>query len=269
MPCADALLGCGASSFIIASSRGEGKRGGFRVGPSDCDDAWASLAAHILVAHERGLAADLSLSSANGSLEMLAAGDETRATVSAWLESYVSRPHPDLGRRGPVCPFVAPAVAAGAVWFAAHRFDGEPSLERMTRILEEALQCFQLLAWQEEKVELASLIVTFPDLAEDDWHLIDDAHRASKTRFVEAGLMLGQFHPACEEPAAHNAAFPVNRAPLPLMAIRHIASHDILFLAENPHWVEHFGAWLARRGVALKHPLYRERFEQVLRGVAP
>lgn len=242
------------------------------MGRSDRDDGWASRVAHSLVAHDRGLAADLAPLSADGaigSLQMLAAGDETHDTVSAWLASYVSQPHPDLGRPGAVCPFVAPAVAAGTVFFAAYRFDGEPSLERMTGALEEALRCFQLLAWQGEKVDLASLIVTFPDLAQDDWHLIDDGHSASKTRFVEAGCMLGQFHPACEEPAAHNAAFPVNRAPVPLMVIRHIASHDILFLDENPHWVEHFGAWLARRGVSLKHPLYRRRFEQVLRRFAP
>ena len=240
------------------------------MGQSDRDDGWATLA--TLVAHDRGLAADplpLTADRAVSSLQVLAEGDETYETVSAWLASYVSQPHPDLGRSGPVCPFAAPALAAGTVFFTAYRFDGEPSLERMTRALEEALRCFQLLAWQEEKVDLASLIVTFPDLAQDDWHLIDDGHRASKTRFVEAGCMLGQFHPACEEPAAHNAAFPVNRAPVPLMVIRHIASHDILFLDEDPNWVEHFGAWLGRRGISLKNPQYRRRFEQVLRRFAP
>lgn len=227
------------------------------------------------MAHDRALAPDLSPLSANGvnggisSLQMLAADDEALEPVNAWLTSYVTQPHPDLGRTGPVCPFVAPAVSAGTVFFASYRFDGEPSLERMNRALEEALRCFQLLAWQEEKVELASLIVIFPDLEQDDWHLIDDGHSASKTKFVEAGCMLGQFHPECEEPAARNPAFPVNRAPLPLMVIRHIASHDILFLDENPHWVEQFGEWLTRRKIRLKNPQYRQRFEQVLRRFGP
>ena len=234
---------------------------------SDRDDGWWATLAN-LVAQDRGLAADLSPLDADGagsSLQVLAEDDEALEPIHDWLESYISQPHPDLGRPGPVCPFVAPAVAAGTVYFAAYRFDGEPSLERMTHALEEALRWFQLLAWQEEKVELASLVIIFPDLEENDWHLIDDGHAASKTMFVEAGCMLGQFHPACEEPAARNPAFPVNRAPLPLMVIRHIASHDILFLDENPHWVEHFGEWLARRKVSLKHPQYRQRFEQVLR----
>jgi hypothetical protein len=195
---------------------------------------------------------------------MLAPGDETYDTVTEWLDSYVTKPHPDLGRTGAVCPFVAPAISAGTVWIAAYRFDGEPTLERMNRALEESLQSFQLLAWQEEKIDLASLVVTFPDLTEEDWHLIDEGHAASKTMFVEAGTMLGQFHPECEAPAARNEAFPVNRAPIPLMAIRHIAAHDILFLDENPHWVEHFGAWLQRRKISLHHS-YRRRFEQVRR----
>lgn len=239
------------------------------MGRSDRDDGWATLASlATVVAHDRALAADLSPLPADGgasSLEVLAAGDETRDEVSAWLASYVSQPHPDLGRPGPVCPFVAPAVAAGTVFYVACRFDGEATLERMTDALDEALRCFQLLAWQEEKVELASLVVIFPDLAEADWHLIDDSHSANKTKFVEAGCMIGQFHPTCDEPAARNPDFPVNRAPLPLIVIRHIASHDILFLDENPHWVEHFGEWLTRRKISLKNPQYRRRFEQVLR----
>lgn len=232
------------------------------MGRRDRDNGWATLA--TLVAHDRELAADLPPLSADSSLEMLSAGDETYDTVTEWLESYVTQPHPDLGRRGAVCPFVAPAISAGTVWIAAWRFDGEPSLERMKHALEESLQCFQLLAWQKEKIDLATLIVTFPDLGREDWHLIDDGHAASKTMFVEAGTMLGQFHPECEAPAARNPAFPVNRAPIPLMAIRHIAAHDILFLDENPHWVEHFGAWLERRKISLHHA-YRRRFEQVRR----
>ncbi|MER7309833.1 DUF6875 domain-containing protein [Streptomyces griseoluteus] len=44
-----------------------------------------------------------------------AAADHAR--VEEWLRGYVGAPHPDLGRNGPVCPFVPPALNAGAAQF--------------------------------------------------------------------------------------------------------------------------------------------------------
>ena len=44
----------------------------------------------------------------------LAEGDLTALrTVADWIRSYVVRPHKDLGRAGPVCPFVPAAWNAG------------------------------------------------------------------------------------------------------------------------------------------------------------
>ena len=34
-----------------------------------------------------------------------------------WLESFIMKPHPKLGRRGEVCPFVKPAHSEGALAF--------------------------------------------------------------------------------------------------------------------------------------------------------
>jgi heptaprenyl diphosphate synthase len=48
--------------------------------------------------------------------------------------------------------------------------------------------------------------------------------------------MIGQFHPECAEPAARNPAFRVSRSPVPLVAIRFMAVHDILFLGEQANW---------------------------------
>jgi heptaprenyl diphosphate synthase len=199
-----------------------------------------------------------------GSLRLLTAGDQTHELISHWLRSWVARPHPELGRPGAVCPFVAQALATDKVSIAGYRFGAAPDLERMTRALEQAMEYFPELLREEDKPDLVSLVVAFPDLGPEHWHLIDDGHGANKTRFVEDGLMLGQFHPACETPAIHNRAFPVNRAPVPLMVVRRMAVHDILFLEEKPVWVEHYTAWLARRRITLDNPLYRRRFEQAV-----
>jgi heptaprenyl diphosphate synthase len=198
------------------------------------------------------------------SLRLLTVGDQTHEMISDWLRSYVARPHPELGRSGAVCPFVAQALAGHKVSIAACEFCAEPDLKGMIRALEQGIEYFRALVREEDEPELVSLVIVFRDLDREQWHLIDDGHCEIKTRFVEDGLMLGQFHPACEAPAAHNPAFPVNRAPIPLMVIRHMAAHDILFLEDSPAWVEHYAAWLTRRGITLNRSLYRQRLDRAL-----
>src|SRR5258706_12169497 len=45
-----------------------------------------------------------------------------RATFGAglaWIKRFIMQPHPDLGRRGAVCPFAKPAHEARAMQFCA------------------------------------------------------------------------------------------------------------------------------------------------------
>ena len=40
-------------------------------------------------------------------------------TVADWIKSFVVRPHKDLGRDGPVCPFVPEALERKTHWLAS------------------------------------------------------------------------------------------------------------------------------------------------------
>ena len=40
-------------------------------------------------------------------------------TVSDWIKSFVARPHKDIGRDGPVCPFVPGALERKILWLAS------------------------------------------------------------------------------------------------------------------------------------------------------
>jgi tryptophan 2,3-dioxygenase len=192
-------------------------------------------------------------------LTPLSARDQTYELVSKWLASYITRPHPELGRRGPVCPFVAQALAVDSVFLAAYRFDSERDLEHVMLAIDEGIERFWGLTQEQDSPDLLALIVVFPDLEREYWQLIDEAHRASKSGVVQKGLMLGQFHPSCDAPAAHNTSFPVNRAPIPLLVIRHMSAHDILFLEHDPVWRDHYKATLARRGVPVEDRARRAR----------
>lgn len=67
---------------------------------------------------------------------------------------------------------------------------------------------------------------------------------------VERGIMIGQFHPQCRTAAVHNPTWrSVSIAPHPLIAMRKMVMHDILFLREKRWFLEYekrFGASLER-----------------------
>ena len=45
-------------------------------------------------------------------------------TVADWIKSFVARPHKDLGRDGPVCPFVPEALERKTLWLASEHIAG-------------------------------------------------------------------------------------------------------------------------------------------------
>jgi hypothetical protein len=38
--------------------------------------------------------------------------------VAAWIKTFVAKPHKDLGRAGPVCPFVPGSLQRNTLWLA-------------------------------------------------------------------------------------------------------------------------------------------------------
>ena len=183
-------------------------------------------------------------------LTPLPSQDETSQMVWEWMSSYVARPHPELGRRGPVCPYVGQALAAVGVELTSCRFGEEQDLERMKLAIGEGMERFRELSRAAGASGPSALVVTFPDLREENRHLVDEAHLACKTEAVSEGVMLGQFHPSCDAPAVHNPAFAVNRSPVPLIVVRAMSSHDVLFLDSDPVWMGHYRAAMERDGLA-------------------
>lgn len=190
---------------------------------------------------------------------------ETLAAVDRWLHDYVRRPHPLLGRSGPVCPFVAPAQRAESLEARVRLIGPTPSASLIVEMLRCALEEFDLLPWRGSNPSLRALLLVVPDLPDDRLHLLDVAHREVKPEAVRRGMMIGQFHSGCQEPAARNAAFPVSRSPVPLVAFRKMALHDVLFLRERRDWfleyLRRFGPRY-RAGKESIEPLFVQMFEQ-------
>jgi hypothetical protein len=193
--------------------------------------------------------------------------DPTVAAVRNWLTDYICRPHESIGRGGAVCPFVSPSLRAGSLEILLRPVGPAPSPSTVTELLRRSLDEFDRIEWRGSNPALRCLLVVLPDLSDARCHLLDQAHQEVKPIAVRRGMMLGQFHPSCAEPAARNPDFPVSRAPVPLVAIRAMALHDILFLRDRADWFQeyrrHFGSHYTPGRKAIE-PLFVDLYQQAV-----
>ena len=180
---------------------------------------------------------------------------ETYAAGLAWIQRFIMRPHPDLGRKGAVCPFAKPSHDERALLFSAFDCEGMP-FDTYIAVMMRLPYLFDRLAKaRPEPSDLLSLAVFPLGLSADAYYkFIDCAHVVLKPFYMECGMMLGEFHPNSTVRGAHSASFRPMRSDMPLFVIRAMALHDMLFidsestpLGMRVHELECFLRWNTQR----------------------
>jgi len=161
------------------------------------------------------------------------------AEVLAWAHSYLVAPNPALGRNGPVCPYTRPSLNRGLFYLASSRSADVQEAVAVLRTWYTTLAA----ATPAPDRDLLTVLLVLPHLDPVDPGPLDDLQRVAKDDFVDEGLMIGQFHPACEAPGLWNPDFKALRAPVPLLAIRKLVVYDLPFLVERRN---HLESWLRR-----------------------
>ncbi|MFJ9743824.1 DUF6875 domain-containing protein, partial [Streptomyces sp. NPDC101166] len=110
---------------------------------------------------------------------------------------------------------------------------------RISEIIADLYDLFPSLPpLKEPDSRLKAVLAVFPDLTE--YTDIESVQHDQKTKFVQQGLMLGQFYPGCTVPGLHNPSFPALDAPLPMLAIRYMAPTDFPFLNSRHDWMDFY-----------------------------
>lgn len=148
-----------------------------------------------------------------------------------WTENFLARPNKDLGRSGPTCPFVRPSLDKKSFWLTAVT-GAEPSLAQLEQTVLGYRDWFlELEPRNGDDAQYKAILILLPDLAVQGYRdVVDATQRKLKPDFVRQQLMIGQFHPQCEEPGVRNPLFRPLKCPVPLLAIRFIAAGDIVFM---------------------------------------
>jgi hypothetical protein len=154
--------------------------------------------------------------------------------VLSWIRDFIVKPHADLGRSGPVCPFLPRALREDTVLFQTVHTEGM-SPESVDSMVKQYASIFLTREPTKGKARLnKTIVLVFADVADDEAFVkIEMTQRRLKPFFVEHGLMLGEFHKNHQAPGVHNAKFRPLQSPVPLLVIRYMVESDLPFLTKE------------------------------------
>jgi hypothetical protein len=160
---------------------------------------------------------------------------EQAREVLGWIEQYLGGPHPELGRKGAICPFVQKAAQIDRLFLAFHdEIDGSSRFALRAVLLDYAKRLKTRFPPTEADNSFASFVVVLPNIVDDRLGVMDRVHAEIKSHLMESDLMAAVFHKLCDKPAVRNGDFALYRnAPLPCIALRHMDVRDIVFLGHN------------------------------------
>ena len=177
--------------------------------------------------------------------------------TAQWLEQSISRPNPELGRLGDVCPWTRRTLQLGRL-FVASIASCEPA--HVDASLLQLLDTFQSLGGLDGAQDtFRAIVALFPRLEPGAGAAFTVAvHARLKPTFLKHRMMLGEFYPGCPKPGLRNPNFRPLTAPYPLLVMRAMVEPDLWFLTDQDAFVDAYLNAFGERGVDNLRQLLRE-----------
>ena len=129
--------------------------------------------------------------------------------VADWIKAFVAKPHKDLGRAGPVCPFVPGSLERKTLWLAAERI-----ADRDVPAVVELINGYERLFLDTQPTDgddadYKVIVVVFTDLSGDRAQgVFDDVLEQVGVRsYAENGIVFGPFFKGNQGTALYNSSF--------------------------------------------------------------
>jgi hypothetical protein len=177
--------------------------------------------------------------------------------VAEWIKTYVVKPHKDLGRAGPGCPFVPGALERKTFWLAPERIAARdvPAVVKVLNGYKRSLLDARPAAGDEAKYKV--IVVVFTDLSPHRARGIFDGvlQQLAVPAYANDGILFGPFYDGHDGTALYNSSFRPFRSPVPFLFVRHGVISDWKFFVEKEDWL---GLWARRFGESAVHALAHE-----------
>ena len=188
----------------------------------------------------------------------LAASDlDALRAVADWIKTYVVKPHKDLGRAGPVCPFVPGALERKALWLAPEQIAG-----RDVPAVVELMKGYQRLFLDAQPTDgddanYKVIVVVFTDLPADRAPGLFGAvlEQLALPSYAEDGILFGPFYEGNKGTALYNSSFRPFQSPVPFLFVRQGVISDWKFFLNDDDWLS---LWARRFGESGVHALAEE-----------
>jgi hypothetical protein len=151
----------------------------------------------------------------------------------------VARPHEELGRTGPVCPFVPGSLERKTLWLAP-----EQIADRSVPDVVELISSYQRLFLDAQPTDgddatYKSFVVVFTDLSPGRARDFFDnvLQHLAVPSYVEDGFVMGGFYEGNEGTAIYNARFRPFTSPVPFLLVRQAVISDWKFFLDNEDWL--------------------------------
>jgi hypothetical protein len=177
--------------------------------------------------------------------------------VADWIKTYVVRPHKDLGRAGPVCPFVPGALERRTLWLAPEQI-ADQSASAVVELMSSYTRRFlDTQPTDGDDAKYKVIVAVFTDLQADRAQgVFDDVlQHLAVPSYAEHGILFGPFHERFEGTAIYNSNFRPFRSPVPFLFVRHGVISDWKFFLDNE---DLFNLWTRRFGESAVHALADE-----------
>lgn len=152
--------------------------------------------------------------------------------VLDWVENYLCRSHPRLGRKGPVCPYVGTSLEKRLFFFSVLAGIGDDVgiIKKTALDFRDRFEAME--PRRGEDAQFKTILMIFPAISKGKApKLIDRAQVELAPQFAPRGLMIGEFHAGPpQKPGLWNPSFRPLFCPVSMLVIRHMVSTDLLFL---------------------------------------
>jgi hypothetical protein len=177
--------------------------------------------------------------------------------IADWIETFVVKPHKDLGRSGTVCPFVPGSLERKVLWLAPEQIAdrGEPDVMELVSGYKRLFLETQPTGGDDADYKV--IVVVFTDLPADRAQgVFDDVlQHLAVPSYADDGILFGPYYEGNEGTAIYNSSFRPFQSPVPFLFVRQGVISDWKFFLDND---ELLNLWARRSGESAVQALAEE-----------
>jgi hypothetical protein len=178
------------------------------------------------------------LEAAGRTSELAESDRDALRAVAAWITSFVVKPHKELGRAGPVCPFVPGSLEHNTLWLAPEQIADRDAPEVVELIGGYQRLLLDTGPTDGDDASSKVIVVVFSDLSADRAQgVFDDVLRQLVVpSYGDDGIVFGPFYDGHAGTAIYNSGFRPFQSPVPFLFVRHGVTSDWKFFLDDQEW---------------------------------